>query len=450
MLAAALVLGSVAGTDFAPAAAPAVFWCSWAAPSRTMLLGASGMPANASVKLTALPGGPSATVEPGADSLTSSDTALTVLVPSSLPRAAYRVEAAGAAPFVCGAPDVWWAQGAEGNASVAGGWLRAFGRNLALLPAGAALAERHRSVEARQLAEQAARAVRRGDWAQAADLATAQVAIAQASNGAHADAAINTTVTLCSATNKCTTLTADGSTSPWAAQFWLPQEMAPGDYAATISNGFASSSLDMFIDAGAPHVSTVTVLPPHGRRLWPTKVFDVSNYGCSGGFVQGQMKEGFLPINTSQSGWGNNSLAMNCSYNGLPYNCPRDCTEAVRAAIAAAGAEPNNAGGVVYLGPGRWYLRAPFLLPDNVVMRGAGAAQTGVVLAFENKTTAPKQIIGASSGTAKGVRFGVEDITFWHTTYYNTFVDISSNTDGVRIRNVHIRANMYTWAWDTE
>jgi hypothetical protein len=31
---------------------------------------------------------------------------------------------------------------------------------------------------------------------------------------------------------------------------------------------FASSALDMFIDAGAPHVSTVTVLPPHGRRPW--------------------------------------------------------------------------------------------------------------------------------------------------------------------------------------
>jgi hypothetical protein len=226
--------------------------------------------------------------------------------------------------------------------------------------------------------------------------------------------------------------------------------MAPGDYTATISNGFASSALDMFIDAGAPHVSTVTVLPPHGRRPWPTKVFGVSNYGCSGGFVQGQMEDGFLPVNESQSGWGNNSLAMNCSYEGLPYNCPRDCTDAVRSAIAAAGAEPNNAGGVVYLGPGRWYLRAPFLLPDNVVMRGAGAAQTGVVLAFENKTTAPKQIIGTSSGTAQGVRFAVEEITFWHTTYYNTFVDISSNTDGVRIRNVHIRANMYTWAWDTE
>ena len=169
-----------------------------------------------------------------------------------------------------------------------------------------------------------------------------------------------------------------------------------------------------------------------------------SRYGCSGGFVQGQMQAGWNNVTD------NRTLAMNCSYQGLPYNCPRDCTDAVRAAIAAAGAEPNSAGGVVYLGPGRWYLRAPFLLPDNVVLRGAGAAQTGVVLAFENKTTAPKQIIGAASGTAQGVRFAVEDITFWHTTYYNTFVDISSNTDGVRIRNVHIRANMFTWAWDTE
>jgi hypothetical protein len=432
------------------ATTPAVWWCSWAAPGRTMLLGASAVPTSADVTLTALPGGgESVTVSAVAGSdgeaaVTNSGSGLTVLVPTTLPRAAYRVQVDGAAPFLCGAPDVWWVQGGEGNASVAGGWLRAFGRNLALLPAGSALAERQRSVEAGQLAEQAARAMRRGDWAQAGDLAAAQVAVAKAAKGAHADAAINTTVTLCSTASKCTTLAADGSTSSWAAQFWLPQEMVPGEYSATISNGFASSVLDMFISTSAPHVSTVTVLPSHGRRPWATKIFDVSNYGCSGGFVQGQMKQGW------NNETDNRTLAMNCSYQGLPYNCPRDCTGAARAAIAAAGAEPNNAGGVVYFGPGRWYLRAPFLLPDNVVLRGAGATQTGVLLAFENKTTAPRQIIGAASSTTQGVRFAVEDITFWHTTYYQTFIDISANTDGVRIRNVNIRANMFTWAWDTE
>eukprot|EP01043_Picozoa_sp_COSAG02_P043848 COSAG02_NODE_3856_length_6138_cov_12.727604_2_plen_409_part_00 len=373
--------------------APSIWWCSWAAPGRTLLLGQSGVPSGGAVdvKLTSLPGGEVATVS--AAGVTNSGSGLTVLVPSTLSRGAYNVEVGGAAPFVCGAPDVWWMQGGEGNASVAGGWLRAFGRNLALLPVGSAFTERQRSVEARQLAEQVARAARRGDWAQVSNLAAAQVAIAKASEDAHANAAINTTVTLCSTTSKCTTLAADGSTSPWAAQFWLPPQTAPGDYSATISNGFASSALDMFIDASAPHVSTVTVLPPHGRRPWPTKIFDVSKYGCVGGFVQGQMQEGW------NNETDNRTLAMNCSYQGLPYNCPRDCTGAVRAAIAAAGAEPNNAGGVVYLGPGRWYLRAPFLLPDNVVMRGAGAAQTGVVLAFENKTTAPKQIIGAAYKT---------------------------------------------------
>ena len=456
---AGLLLAAAAGTATAQqqqhvgATTPAVWWCSWAAPGRTLLLGASAVPPSADITLTALPGGESVTVsavagDDGEAAVTNSGSGLTVLVPTTLPRAAYSVQVDGAAPFVCGAPDVWWVQGGEGNASVAGGWLRAFGRNLALLPAGSALAERQRSVEAGQLAEQAARAMRRGDWAQAGDLAAAQVAIAKAAKGAHADAAINTTVTLCStastAASKCTTLAADGSTSPWSAQFWLPQEMVPGEYSATISNGFASSVLDMFISASAPHVSTVTVLPSYGRRPWPTKIFDVSDYGCSGGFVQGQMKEGW------NNETNNRTFAMNCSYMGLPYNCPRDCTDAARAAIAAAGAEPNNAGGVVYFGPGRWYLRAPFLLPDNVVLRGAGATQTGVLLAFENETTAPKQMIGAASGTTQGVRFAVEDITFWHTTYYNTFIDISANTDGVRIRNVNIRANMYTWAWDTE
>ena len=273
-----LATGAIAAAaEHAPeATAPSIWWCSWAAPGRTLLLGSSGVPALADVKLTSLPDGAVATVR-GAG-VTNSGSGLTVLVPPTLPRAAYRVEVGGAAPFVCGAPDVWWVQGAEGNASVAGSWLRAFGRNLALLPAGSAYAERQRSVQARQLAEQAARAARRGDWAQVGDLAAAQVAIAKASEDAHAAAAVNTTVTLCSTVSKCTTLAADGSTSPWAAQFWIPEQMPPGDYRATISNGYASAALDMFIDASAPHVSTVTVLPTHGRRPWPTKIFDVSKY----------------------------------------------------------------------------------------------------------------------------------------------------------------------------
>ena len=251
-VAAATVMAAAASSELQPGAiaggggsSSSVWWCSWAAPGCTLLLGSTGVPVGANVKLTSLPNGEVATVSAvaeetdGAPVVTNSGSGLSVLVPATLPRAAYTVEVGGAAPFVCGAPEVWWVQGGEGNASVAGGWLRAFGRNLALLPAGSALAERQRSVEGRQLAEQAARAVRRGDWAQAGDLAAAQVAIAEASKGAHADAAINTTVTLCSTASKskCTTLAADGSTSPWAAQFWLPQEMAPGDYVATVSHG---------------------------------------------------------------------------------------------------------------------------------------------------------------------------------------------------------------------
>jgi hypothetical protein len=41
------------------------------------------------------------------------------------------------------------------------------------------------------------------------------------------------------------------------------------------------------------------------------------------------------------------------------------------------------------------------------MLKGAGATQTGVIFAFENKTTAPAHMIATSRGTAGGVRFAV-------------------------------------------
>ena len=433
-------------------AVPSVWWCSWAPPGRTLLLGASGVPRDANVTLTALPTGEAATVtaDPSATELatTNSGSGLTVLVPSALPRAAYKVEVSGAQPFVCGAPDVWWVQGAEGNASVAGGWLRAFGRHLALMPAGSSRAERDGSIAAVQLALQLERAARRGDWRQVTELTAQMTDLSRAAVAARESAAINTTVRLCPSAvedqTQCTVIHADGATSPWHAQFWIPSGMTPGDYEASVSNGFVESKLDMFIgpDEEHAHVSTVSVLPATGRRPWPTEVFNVSNYGCTGGWFQGEMSPGWDYTMDSAEQM---QFAQNCSYQGLPYNCPKDCSSAVQNAIVAAGKYPG--GGVVLIPRGRWYLRAPLLLPDNVVLKGEGASQTAVLFAFENKSTAPPHMIAASSGTAHGVRFAVEDITFWHTTYYETFIDISSNTDGVRIRNVNIRANMFTWGY---
>ena len=155
----AVAAAAVAAAMATSAPAAGAFWCAWAPPNSTLTLGISGVAFVAGVKLTALVGGadgPSATAATADVQLGTSS--LHVVVPAELPLAAYRVEVGGAS-HVCGAPDIWWAQGEAGNASLTGGWIRVFGRNLALPSAArSTAAERRRSVRSQELAAESQRA----------------------------------------------------------------------------------------------------------------------------------------------------------------------------------------------------------------------------------------------------------------------------------------------------
>ena len=111
-----------------------LFWCSWAAPNQTLTLGGANLSSASSATIASIPsaGDQPITVAAG-PALQLSASAAQFVVPNKLPHGAYRVTVGEGAPFICGAPDIWWAQGEAGNVSVAGGWLRVFGRNLALL-----------------------------------------------------------------------------------------------------------------------------------------------------------------------------------------------------------------------------------------------------------------------------------------------------------------------------
>ena len=52
-------------------------------------------------------------------------------------------------------------------------------------------------------------------------------------------------------------------------------------------------------------------------------------------------------------------------------------------------------GGIVQLPAGRWYLDTNLILPNNVVLKGAGMGQTGIFFAFANATSAPPVMIGS-------------------------------------------------------
>ena len=299
--------------------------------------------------------------------------------------AAYEVTINGGAPFVCGAPDVYWAHGEGGNFSVAGGWLRVLGRNMALPDADDSTAERRRSVRAEHLAERSKRAAQVGDWEEVTSLAKELAALA--SSLADAADAVGTTATLCAEPGGCTTLSADSSISQWQARFWLPVGIAPGDYTLSISNGHASANMSTFIGTSAElrDLHTVTIKAADDPRVaWPDKTFAAESYGCAGGFYAGRLNTSTEP-----------AAGLDCQDNGEPYNCPRNCTAAVQAAIDAAGAA---GGGVVTLGVGRWYLDGPLLLPDNVRLKGAGMDRTAVYFGFRNASNTPSTMIGPVHG----------------------------------------------------
>ena len=127
-------------------------------------------------------------------------------------------------------------------------------------------------------------------------------------------------------------------------------------------------------------------------KAWPTKVFAAADYGCTGGFFKGRTGKA--------AGGRDGSVGLDCADNGIPYNCPKNCSGAVQAAIDAAGAA---GGGVVKLGLGRWYLDGPLLLPDSVALKGAGMDRTAAVyFAFRNASNTPGTMIGAVHGTRPG------------------------------------------------
>jgi hypothetical protein len=427
-----------------PPAAAAIFWCSWAGANRTLTLGASGVSTTDSVTVTALPSGQRATVAPGPD-VQATTSALKVVVPPQLPHGAYSVSVPGvAAPFVCGAPDIYWMQGSGGNHSVAGSWLRAFGRNLALPEPGSTLSERRRAIRAGELSTELQRATQRGAWAEVARLAEAVSALA-----AESTATPNTTVTLCptagEANAACTTLKADvDAASQWSAKWWLPTALTPGDYTVKVDNGFVSAPLDAFISQSEPHVSTVTVKSPE-QVAWPTRVFAVP--AMKGGLFEGTMNFSATDAGPSPNGHGDD-----CSFGGYPYVCPRDATEAVLGAIAAAGAA---GGGVVQLPAGRWYLNSALILPDNVILKGAGMDQTGIFFSFQNATSAPPVMVGSAcnnpgpdtNATLKpDSRYGVEDLSIWIIANHNTIFSVGPCSSGIRVRRVRVRANPFTGA----
>ena len=218
-------------------------------------------------------------------------------------------------------------QGDGGNISTTGGWLRLFGRSFVLGGQGQGPSGTQDGTAAAAAAAAVAviAAAKRGDFSAAARLASAAAAAATTTpsgwTGKITATAPPVTLILTNTVNgkRLPPLPAVNASEVDAFFLFPPALVPPGTYRITVSNGYAASTLDSFVSPAQPHVDSITVVAAADVAFKATR-FTVADYGCGGG------------VNTT----------------GYPINCSR----AVLAAIAAAGA---NGGGTVYFGPGRWY-----------------------------------------------------------------------------------------------
>ena len=128
---------------------PVLLWSNApAGPGETLFLGKSGAcPSPCTISITPMvstngttAAAPSSTTI-DVDPALVSNASVMVKLPSTLPLGAYWVSAGGSSPLLVNAPTVWWVHGDGGSVSTAGGWVRAFGTALAVLPTPSTAAE---------------------------------------------------------------------------------------------------------------------------------------------------------------------------------------------------------------------------------------------------------------------------------------------------------------------
>ena len=72
-----------------------------------------------------------------------------------------------------------------------------------------------------------------------------------------------------------------------------------------------------------------------------------------------------------------------------------------------------------------------------------------IYFSFRSASNTPSTMIGAVHGSRPGdqiyprARFGVEDLAIYIVSHFESVIDISPYTDGVRIQRIRLRANMF-------
>jgi hypothetical protein len=316
--------------------------------------------------------------------------------------------------------ELWWVQGDEGVAASAGGWIRAFGRELidrgAALPASPPAALRQAYQEFARL----------GGWD--VDVQLERLRALMANHGDwlthELDAAAPTTTLLLTPMGggKPLPLAATaGSTSTFSARFAVPVGTAPGEYRVSLRSGAggAESLLDCFENLNRPRVHTI-VIEPAQPALATRPTFFVD--GPSG-------------VNITSDPW------QTPPFGTVGLAEPIDATPGLLAALAKAAASP--VGATVRFRAGLFHINGPIIVPNNVSIVGAGSDLTAIYFAYDNLTTAPQILIGPSAAANS---WAISDVTLYVLGFFRTVIHIPADETGqgrFRMNRVTVRADAF-------
>ena len=258
------------------AASPVVTWVSDpAGPNQTVVVAGGGFAAASVAELARLQDGPTSNprqTAPPQDApwlairpLQCADQCVKFVIPADRELGVYacrvRSEGSTSNTVLVNAPDPWWIAGDRGEAASLGGWVRIFGKGLSLDPK-----------------------------------KPSQIALA--------------------AKDGKITILKPAEAGSYALRIDLPQDLAPGDYAVSIHNGFGG-------DGAWREAGRLAVTAP---RAWKAAVFNVKDFGPNAG----------------------------------------------KALLAALKKAETNGGGVVYLPRGRYPVAGRLTIPQNTVLKGEG------------------------------------------------------------------------------
>jgi hypothetical protein len=202
-----------------------------------------------------------------------------------------------------------------------------------------------------------------------------------------------------------------------------------------VSNGYHTTELAYFVSSAEPRRTSIQIKP--ARAVTQLLTVNVSSYGKTG-------------VNLTSD---------------LQSSVQIDSSLAVSKALAAAAEQAalhEFESAAVALPIGRTYVQGPLLLGDRVVLRGHSTSTSALYFAehngtgWENQThtgckgewcgAPPAMITHAAVGGGSRsslVTFGLQDVTIYVLGYYNAVVNISTETEGVWLRRVRIRADAF-------